>query len=48
MSVGEMRQFLPNGCLATTEATPMMLDFFIEYKKEKLLGADLSQQQVNK
>jgi hypothetical protein len=47
MSVDEMRQFLPSGCLNTTGATPVMLSFFFESMNRKLLGADLSQQ-VNK
>jgi hypothetical protein len=48
MSVDVMRQFLPSGCLATSGATPLMLNFCFESKKGKLLGGDLSQQQVNK
>jgi hypothetical protein len=48
MSVDEMRPFLTSGCLATTGTTPSMLNFFFESKKGRLLGGDLSQQQVNK
>jgi hypothetical protein len=33
LSVDEMRQILPSGCLATTGATPLMLNFFFESKK---------------
>jgi hypothetical protein len=41
MSVDKKRKFLPSGCLATTEATPLMLNFFFESKKRKAVKSRL-------
>jgi hypothetical protein len=41
MSVDEMRQFLPSGCLATTGETPLMLNFFFESKKRNAVRSRL-------
>ena len=49
MSVDEMRQFLPSGCVVTTGTTTVMLiTFFLNPRKVMLSRADLSQQEVNK
>jgi hypothetical protein len=48
MSADEMRQFLPSGYFATTGVTQRCSVSFLNPRQGKLLGADWSQQQLNK